>query len=71
MDGSTTSKRILILNQGLSGVNKYIYSELKKKGWELILIEVPFPKKCLFQALISSFRPNIFQWKQKLIFQKA
>jgi len=65
MGGSITSKRILILNQGLSGVNKYIFSELKEGGWELIFVEVPFPKKYLFQAMISSFRPNVFRWKQK------
>lgn len=65
MDGRITKKHILILNQGLSGVNKHIFSELKKRGWELIFVDVPFPKKYLFQALVFSFTPNVFQWKER------
>lgn len=57
--------RILVLNQGLSGVNKFIFSQLKKTGWDLTLLEVPFPKKCMLQAMISTFNPNLSQWKQK------
>jgi glycosyltransferase involved in cell wall biosynthesis len=57
--------RILVLNQGLSGVNKYIFSQLKNRGWDLTLLEVPFPKKCMLQAMISTLNPNLMQWKQK------
>jgi len=63
MDGSNIKKRILVLNQGLSGVNKYIFSELEKRNWELFFIEVPFPKKCIVQALVSSFKPSFSNWK--------
>lgn len=57
--------RILILNQSISGANEYIFSQLKKRGWDLQLLEVPFPKKCMLHALISTFDLNILQWKSK------
>lgn len=57
--------RILILNLEISGVNKYLFSLLEKKGWKLTIIDVPVPKICILLALIFSFTPDIHKWKRK------
>ena len=59
------NNRIFILNMEISGVNKYLFSQLKKRGWELTIIDVPIPKICLLLALFHSFTPHIFQWEKK------
>jgi glycosyltransferase involved in cell wall biosynthesis len=56
-------KRILILNINVSGMNKYLFSQLKKYGWELDIHEVPLPKRLRIWAKIISFSFNIGQWK--------
>ena len=57
--------RILILNTSVSGMNTYLFSQLKKRGWELSIVNVPFPKICMLLAMCSSFTPNIFLFPQK------
>jgi len=61
------NKKILILNQSFSGVNKYIFYQLREKNWDLTIFDVPFPKKFIFKALISGFNLNIYRWKQQTI----
>ena len=58
-------KRMLVLNVEVSGMNKYLFSELEKKGWELTVVDIPFPKVCRWWGLVSTFRPDISQWKKK------
>ena len=60
------NKRILLFNVEVSGINKYMLAELRKRGWELTIIDVPFPRICRWWAIISTFRPNISQWKRKV-----
>lgn len=57
--------RILVLNVEVSGMNKYLLTQLRKRGWNLSVIDIPFPKIYKFIALISTFRPNISEWKKK------
>jgi glycosyltransferase involved in cell wall biosynthesis len=59
--------RILVLNVDVSGMNKYLFAQLKRKGWGLDIIDVPFSKMYRWRALISTFRPNIShsQWKKR------
>jgi glycosyltransferase involved in cell wall biosynthesis len=61
------NKKILILNQNLSGVNKYIFHQLREKNWDLTIFDVPISKKFILKALISSFNLNIYRWKQNSI----
>jgi glycosyltransferase involved in cell wall biosynthesis len=57
--------KILVFNLEISGVNKYLFSQLEQKGWKLLIIDVPVPKICIILALIFSFRPDILQWERK------
>ena len=59
------NNRILILNLEISGVNKYLFSQLKRRGWELTIIDVPIPKICLLLAMLYSFTPHIFLWERR------
>jgi glycosyltransferase involved in cell wall biosynthesis len=61
------NKKILILNQSLSGVNNYIFHKLTEKNWDLTIFDVPIPKKFFLQALISGFNLNVYHWKQEAI----
>ena len=58
------SKRILVLNVEISGVNKYLFLELKKRGWDLTIIDVPIPRICILLSFLYSFRPDIFAWER-------
>ena len=58
------NKKILVLNQYLSGVNKYIFHQLTERNWDLTIFDVPIPKKFFLQALISGFNLNVYRWKQ-------
>jgi len=60
------NKRILVFNIEISGVNKYLFSQLKKRGWDINIIDVPIPKICMFLSFIYSFSPNIFQWERNI-----
>lgn len=59
------SKNILVLNVEVSGMNKYLFSQLRKRGWNLTIVDVPFPKIAKCWALISTFQPNVPKWKKR------
>jgi len=59
------NRRILILNFPLSGINKYLFSQLREKGWEFTIIDVPFSRIHRFWAIISTFSPNMSLWKKR------
>lgn len=59
------NKHILVLNVEVSGMNKYLFCHLEKRGWDLTIINVPFPRVLKFWALISTFRLSISQWKKR------
>jgi len=46
-------------------MNKYLFSHLKRRGWELIIVDIPLPKILKYIALITTFIPNIPLWKKK------
>jgi glycosyltransferase involved in cell wall biosynthesis len=58
-------KRALVLAVELSGINSFLFSGLKRKGWELTIVNVPFPRLLRWWALISTFRPKMALWKQR------
>ncbi|MFC1699965.1 glycosyltransferase family 4 protein [Candidatus Omnitrophota bacterium] len=59
------NKRMLVLNVEVSGMNKYLLSQLQKRGWSLTVVNVPYPGRYRWMALISTFSPNISQWKKR------
>ncbi len=59
----TMNKRILVLNVEASGINQYLFSQLRKRGWDLEIIAVPVPRIYRYLSLISTFRPNKIQWR--------
>jgi glycosyltransferase involved in cell wall biosynthesis len=56
---------ILVLSVNISGINRYLFSELRKKDWELIIIDIPYPKICKYLAIFSTFKLNVTKWKKK------
>jgi glycosyltransferase involved in cell wall biosynthesis len=54
-----------MLNVGLSGINRYLFSELKKREWEFHVIDVPFPQAARLKAMVSTFRPDMTAWKKR------
>lgn len=59
------SRRLLVLNMEVSGMNKYLLSGLRSKGWSLIAVEIPYPKICRWLAMAIAFNPNISLWKKQ------
>ena len=60
-----TTKKILVLNIKLSGVNKHLFGALKKKGWALEFINVSVPRLCRYVNLLRTFIPNKKKWRDK------
>ena len=57
--------RILVLNVEVSGMNKYLFSQLRKRGWQLKIFNVPFPKRYRYLSLALSFHFDIRRWKKR------
>jgi len=59
------SKRILVLNIEVSGMNKYLFAQLRERGYELKILDSPESKFLRFIASVVSFCPNIKIWKKR------
>lgn len=57
--------RIFVCNSDLSGLNKYLISELRKNGHEVIVCNLPLYILLKIFALIISFRLNLREWRRK------
>lgn len=57
-------KRALILNIEVSGMNKYLFAQLRERGWDLIICDVPLPKRLRYWAMFISFRLPVADWKK-------
>ncbi len=57
--------RILVLNIEVSGMNKYLFAQLRQAGHELIIWDVPLPKRLRYWALLISFVPHMRTWKKR------
>ncbi len=56
--------RILLLNVELSGINKYLISQLEERGWEIISVDIPYPKILRWWSLLATFNLDIRLWKK-------
>lgn len=59
------NKRILILNTEVSGMNKYLFTQLRKRGWELTVYDVPLPKRLRYWAMLKTFCLPLGLWKKR------
>lgn len=59
------NKRILVLNIEVSGMNKYFFAQLRKHGWDLLICDVPLPKRLRYWAMIITFRIPMSEWKKQ------
>jgi glycosyltransferase involved in cell wall biosynthesis len=57
--------KILILNTELSGINKFVFKELEKKGYELFVEKIPLPKILKWIAMLQTFCFDYRKWRQK------
>lgn len=60
-----TKKRLLVLSMEVSGMNKYLFSGLTNRGWELTVENVSIPPICRQVSIISSFSPSMSRWKRQ------
>ena len=58
-------KRLLVLNLELSGINQYLLSSLKNRGWEMTIENISIPPICRQVSIISSFHPSMPRWKKQ------
>lgn len=58
------NKKVLILNIEVSGMNKYLFAQLRQHGWQLIICDVPLPKLLRYLAMITTFKIPISTWKR-------
>lgn len=63
--GSESKKTILVINQNISGMNHFLFTELKKE-FNLIVEDVPEPSFRIFLLKLFSFHPSISQWKSRI-----
>lgn len=59
------SKKLLVLNVKLSGINVHLFRELRKLGWTIDAIEVPIPKIAKYINMIKRFKPNKVAWRDR------
>ncbi|MEW5894162.1 MAG: glycosyltransferase family 4 protein [Candidatus Omnitrophota bacterium] len=59
-----SGKRLLVLNVEVSGINKYLMGQLEKRGWRLLVVNVPFPRIIRYLALFLTFRLPLIEWKK-------
>ena len=62
--GQREMKRMLVLNVELSGINRYLFRELVKKGWDYEVIEMGIPERYRYWAIATTFRPDMNSWRQ-------
>jgi glycosyltransferase involved in cell wall biosynthesis len=58
-------KRLLVLNVNISGMNGFLFSQLRKNGWELLIVDVPAPRYCRWWAMLTTFSPDRGKWRQE------
>ena len=58
-------KRLLILSEEISGMNKYLFESLKNLGWEITVEDIPTSPIFRWLALIVSFHPQMSRWKKR------
>ncbi len=56
---------ILVLNQDVSGMNRFLFEQLEKE-WYLIVEDVPEPKAPKYIRMGLTFHPSILKWKTRL-----
>jgi starch synthase len=56
---------VLVLNQDVSGMNRFLFREIEKE-WDLIIRDIPQPAVPRYVRMAQTFHPNIQSWKQRL-----
>lgn len=64
MNNNGSKNDILVLNQNVSGMNKFLFSHLKK-NWKIHSYDVPYPRRFWYQAALKTLNPDIKIWRQK------
>jgi len=57
-------KTILVLNQNVSGMNRFLFGHLQKK-WKLNPHDIPFPKSFRWEAALKTIHPDLRTWRQR------
>lgn len=60
-----SGKRLLVLNTEVSGMNKYLFEGLRKRGWQLHVHNVPYPRRFHWLAALKSFHPSVSEWRKR------
>lgn len=69
-DCEKMKKKILVLNIEVSGMNKYLFAQLRRYGWELDIHDIPLPKRLRYWALFISFFPVKSLWKKRFDYHR-
>jgi glycosyltransferase involved in cell wall biosynthesis len=57
--------RILVLNQSVSGMNRFLFGELEK-DFALLVEDVPMPKLARYLRILVTFHPDRKHWRKRL-----
>lgn len=57
--------KILILNVEMSGMNKFVFKELEKRGHELFIENIPLPRILKWIAILQTFCFDYRKWRRK------
>ena len=58
-------RRILVLNQNVSGMNRFLFGELEKE-FTLLVEDVPQPKLARYVRIPATFHPDRRRWRARL-----
>jgi len=63
--------RILALYSDTSGIDRYIFPNLEKRGWQIKQVNVTYPQfnKCFHLA--RTFHPDIKKWGERFVNETA
>lgn len=60
-------RKILALYSDTSGIDRYLFPNLEKRGWRIKQINIGYPHLYRYLHLATAFSPNIRKWKERFV----
>lgn len=57
--------KMLVFYPNTSGIDRYLFPNLSRLGWEIKKIDMEYPRHLRYRHLISTFSPRINIWKRR------
>lgn len=62
-----SSGRILALYSDTSGIDRYLFPNLERCGWQIKQVNVTYPRIYKYFHLAITFHPDIKKWRERFV----